>query len=115
MPPGTSARSATCGWAEIGEQLGGGLASLVNVFNPERLVLGGYFRPLFALVGDEVRRALAARALPAPMESVSLTTPGLGADSVLVGAAEVALEPLLVDPVATMAQAVRDVPARLAG
>ncbi|CAM3891805.1 ROK family protein [Nocardioides marinus] len=103
------------GLREIGEQLGGGLASLVNVFNPERLVLGGYFRPLFALVGDEVRRALAARALPAPMESVSLTTPGLGADSVLVGAAEVALEPLLVDPVATMAQAVRDVPARLAG
>ena len=46
---------------------------------------------------------------------MSLTTPGLGADSVLVGAAEVALEPLLVDPVATMAQAVRDVPARLAG
>ena len=58
---------------------------------------------------------LAERALPAPLESVTLSLPGLGEDSVLLGAAEVAFEPLFVDPVASLGTALLDVRARLAG
>ena len=98
-----------------GTALGHGLASIVNVFNPRQVVLGGYFRSLYALVGPEVEAGLANRALPAPLESVTLTLPGLGSDSSLLGAAEIALEPLFVDPVAALGTALVGVGTRLAG
>ncbi|MEI5672026.1 MULTISPECIES: ROK family protein [Nocardioides] len=98
-----------------GTALGHGLASIVNAFNPRLVVLGGYFRSLFMLVGAEVNAGLADRALPAPLESVTLALPGLGEDSVLLGAAEIAFEPLFVDPVAALGNALVDVRSRLAG
>lgn len=98
-----------------GTALGQGLASIVNMFNPQLVVLGGYFRSLYTLVGAEVDAGLADRALPAPLESVTLSLPGLGPDSALLGAAEIALEPLFVDPVAALGAAIDDVQARLAG
>lgn len=99
----------------IGSHLGHGLAGLVNAFNPQVVVLGGYFRALFRLVRVDVQAALADRALPAPLESVTLALPGLGADSVLLGAAENALEPLFVDPVASLGTALIGVGTKLAG
>ena len=41
--------------------------------------------------------------------------PALGRDSVLLGAAEMAFEPLFVDPVTALGSAIQDVGARLAG
>jgi predicted NBD/HSP70 family sugar kinase len=98
-----------------GTALGHGLASIVNTFNPRLVVLGGYFRSLYPLVGAEVDKGLADRALPAPLESVTLVLPALGSDSPLLGAAEIALEPLFVDPVAALGAGLVDVRARLAG
>lgn len=98
-----------------GTAIGHGLASIVNMFNPRLVVLGGYFRSLYQLVGTDIEAGLADRALPAPLESVRLTLPGLGSDSALLGAAEIALEPLFVDPVAALGTALVDVRARLAG
>lgn len=100
---------------DTGTALGHGLASIVNSFNPQVVVLGGYFRSLYRLVGPEVEAGLADRALPAPLESVALALPALGSDSPLLGAAEIALEPLFVDPVAALGNALVDVRARLAG
>jgi len=79
------------------------------------VVLGGYFRSLYRLVAAEVDAGLADRALPAPLESVTLSLPGLGSDSPLLGAAEIALEPLFTDPVAALGTALVDVQGRLAG
>ncbi|KQV63270.1 hypothetical protein ASC64_16795 [Nocardioides sp. Root122] len=97
-----------------GTALGHGLASIVNTFNPRLIVLGGYFRSLYPLVRGEVNAGLADRALPAPLESVTLALPGLGSDSALLGAAEIALEPLFVDPVAALGSALVDVGSLLA-
>lgn len=99
----------------IGTHLGHGLAGLVNAFNPQVVVLGGYFRSLFRLVRVDVQAALAERALPAPLESVTLALPGLGADSVLLGAAENALEALFIDPVASLGSAITGLGSALAG
>lgn len=98
-----------------GTAVGQGLASMVNIFNPRLVVLGGYFRSLYTLVRAEVNAGLIDRALPAPLETVTLALPGLGSDSPLLGAAEIALEPLFVDPVAALGTALVDVRARLAG
>ncbi len=97
-----------------GTALGHGLASIVNTFNPRLVVLGGYFRTLYPLVRAEVNAGLADRALPAPLESVTLALPGLDSDSPLLGAAEIALEPLFVDPVAALGSAIADVGSLLA-
>lgn len=98
-----------------GTALGQGLASIVNLFNPRMVVLGGYFRSLYSLVGAEVNAGLADRALAAPLESVILSLPGLGADSVLLGAAEIALEPLFIDPVAALGSSLVDARGQLVG
>lgn len=99
----------------IATELGRGLAAVVNMFNPNVVILGGYFRPLLRLCRAEVSAGLAERALDAVIESVRLTLPGLATDSVLLGAAEIALDPVFVDPVASLASAISDAPSRLAG
>jgi predicted NBD/HSP70 family sugar kinase len=99
----------------IAMELGRGLAAVVNIFNPSIVILGGYFLPLFRLCRAEVTAGMTERALMPARDAVRLTLPGLGKDSVLLGAAEMALEPVFVDPVASLAAAVTDASARLAG
>jgi predicted NBD/HSP70 family sugar kinase len=99
----------------IGTTIGQGLASIINLFNPQLVVLGGYFAALYTLVPHEIDAGVSERTLPAPLESVSLAVPALGRDSVLLGAAEMAFEPLFVDPVSALGSAIQDVRARLAG
>ncbi|KRB78121.1 hypothetical protein ASE01_08160 [Nocardioides sp. Root190] len=99
----------------IATELGRGLAAVVNIFNPSVVILGGHFLPLFRLCRAEVTAGLTERALSPARDAVRLALPGLGGDSILLGAAEMAMEPVFVDPVASLAAAVTDAPARLAG
>ena len=98
----------------VAGNIGRGIGAVVNAFNPSMVILGGYFRPLYRLLRSEVQAGLADRALAPALESVRLAMPGLGTDSVLLGAAEMALEPVFDDPVASLATAVTDAHARLA-
>ncbi len=93
---------------DVARALGRGIASSVNLLNPQVVVLGGYFRSLYPLVTQETQEALTAHTLVAPHELVRLALPALGADAVLVGAAEMAFAPLLADPVAGLANAPQD-------
>jgi predicted NBD/HSP70 family sugar kinase len=81
-----------------GEWLGFGVANLVNIFNPEMVIFGGTIRDLYLAAAAQVRSCLNSIALPACREHVRLRTPGLGDDAALVGAAELAFERLLADP-----------------
>ncbi|MCW2770399.1 MAG: sugar kinase [Aeromicrobium sp.] len=99
----------------VGQALGRGLAGMVNMLNPRVIVLGGYLRSLFPLVHADVEAELEVHALTAPRELVRVTLPGLGGDSVLHGAAELAFEPLLADPVGRLSTACHDAEAALAG
>jgi len=89
------------GVRSVGRWLGIGVANLVNVFNPEVIVFGGLTRAIFPLMEASVRAELAG-ALTAPRGQVRLELPGLGADSSLVGAAELAFAPLLSDPLGAL-------------
>jgi predicted NBD/HSP70 family sugar kinase len=99
----------------IGSAIGQGLASLINAFNPQVVVMGGYFGALYSLVRDEIDGGVADGALPAAAESVTLAIPALGDDSVLLGAAEMAFEPLFVDPPSALGRAILEARARVAG
>lgn len=87
------------GLRKVGFWLGAGVADLVNIFNPDVVIFGGATRQLFE-VTEPVVRAAVDTALSAPNEHVRLALPGLGADSTLLGAAELAFAPLLHNPLA---------------
>jgi predicted NBD/HSP70 family sugar kinase len=99
--------------ATTGSWLGIGLAGLVNVFNPSLIVLGGLFGRMHSLVSPEIDDALDRRAFRAAREVVRVVPAALRMDAPLLGAAELAFEPLLVDPAGWIAP--RPVLARVAG
>ncbi len=98
----------------VGHALGLGLGSLVNVLNPEVVVLGGVLRSLYPLVQADVDAALGITALKAPREQVRVVVAALGDDSVLVGAGEQAFVPVLTDPAHALTSACRDAGTALA-
>ena len=82
----------------VAEWLGLGLANLVNVLNPESIVLGGHLGEVYRVASDRVDDQLDA-ALPAGRELVQVMSSSLGGDATLIGASEVAFTMLLDDPV----------------
>ena len=105
--------AAVRGLAVIGNWLGMGVANLVNIFNPDVVVFGGTLREILPATRGAVTSALTG-ALAAPGEHVVLALPALGDDSVLLGAAESAFAPLLIDPIGVVAAGKRKA-RRLAG
>lgn len=82
----------------VADWLGMGLVNLVNMLNPESIVLGGHLGAVYAVAGDRVLAQLHG-ALPAARDLVRITSSKLGGDATLVGASEVAFGLLLDDPV----------------
>jgi predicted NBD/HSP70 family sugar kinase len=97
--------AAATALADVAWSLGTGLGALVNVLNPAMVVLGGVLAEIFSGAEGTVRAGLAETAMAASAEQVLLTVPALGADSVLLGAAELAFTQLLADPVPVTAAA----------
>jgi predicted NBD/HSP70 family sugar kinase len=86
------------GIAEVGWWLGRGIGNLINIFNPELVVLGGFYHRLFPFLEESMVDGAKERALDAPWAMVEIRASGLGADSLLIGAAELAFIDLLSDP-----------------
>jgi predicted NBD/HSP70 family sugar kinase len=82
----------------VGRWLGFGLAGLVNVLNPEIIVLGGLFGRIHPFVSEVVEAELDRLALAAPRQLVRVVPSALKGDAPLLGAAELAFEPFLTDP-----------------
>jgi predicted NBD/HSP70 family sugar kinase len=99
--------------AATGEWLGTGLAGLVNIFNPSLVVLGSVFGRMYPFVSTQIGQSLGRGAMRAPREMLHIVPAALGADAPLLGAAELAFEPLLIDPAGWLAP--RPALVRLAG
>jgi glucokinase len=76
----------------IGERLGVGLVSLVNIFNPQVIVIGGGVSNAGELLLEPARRLVRQRALAPGGEVVRIETAAYGAEAGLVGAALAARE-----------------------
>lgn len=99
--------------AEVDRQrriLSTALANAVNVLNPAVVVLGGFLATLLECDPLGTAEAVAAQAMAVNAEQVILRPAALGQDRLLVGAAEIALEALLADPLSVSAA-----PSSLAG
>jgi predicted NBD/HSP70 family sugar kinase len=91
-------RTARAAVQQVADWLGFGVANLVNVVNPDAVVFGGSLREVYAAGAATVRRRLDEMALPASREHVQLRAAALGRNAALIGAAELAFDQLLADP-----------------
>jgi glucokinase len=80
--------------ATIGRNLGVAIASLVNTFNPEVVVLGGGVMAAGELLLGPVRAEVAARALPPSRDVVEIVPAAFGVEAGMIGAAALAFEGL---------------------
>jgi glucokinase len=81
--------------ASIGRYLGLGIASFVNIFDPELVVVGGGFGEAAGeLVLGPAREVLAREGLPPARDAVRIVEAQLGTDAGVIGAGMVAFEAL---------------------
>jgi glucokinase len=77
--------------AAIGRSLGAGLASVVNIFEPEVIVIGGGAAAAGDLLLDPAREVVSQRALRPSRDSVRIVPAALGEEAGMVGAGLFAL------------------------
>jgi predicted NBD/HSP70 family sugar kinase len=83
---------------EVGQWIGVGLRAVINVFNPEVIVLGGSMAALWQARQDVVDKTLGRWTLMSPRSDVSIRASAFGLDSPWRGAAEMVFAPVLADP-----------------
>jgi predicted NBD/HSP70 family sugar kinase len=91
-------RDASVAVQETGRWLGLGISNLVNLLNPEVVVLGGIYQSLFPHLERPVAEAMREHVLDELSELVTVLPSILGTSAQLHGAAELCLAGLLRDP-----------------
>jgi predicted NBD/HSP70 family sugar kinase len=80
------------GWIAVG------LRAIINIFNPEMVVLGESLALVWCARSDQINERLSELPLISPRENVTIVASRFGTDAPLVGAAELAFTSLLADP-----------------
>lgn len=80
------------------EALGTALGTMVTIFNPDLIILGGFLGSLFDAEPVRLRNIIARESLAPQLSAVRIVRPTLGAENLLIGAAELVFQPLLADP-----------------
>jgi glucokinase len=78
----------------IGERVGVAIASYVNIFNPQMVVVGGGVMGAGEMLLEPARREVQKRALPPSRDNVSIVAAEFGHEAGMVGAAALALDGL---------------------
>ena len=83
------------------DALGNGIASYVNIFNPEVIVLAGFLTSLLAFDEERLLRRIKEGALNASSERVVVRSAELGPNLLMIGAAELPFHRVLENPAET--------------
>jgi len=83
---------------EVGEQLGIGIANLVNAFNPQLVVLGGALSLASDFLMPSIERTVKMHTLSQPGEVVEIASSAHGADACVMGAVALVLDDILRQP-----------------
>jgi len=74
------------------------LRGAVNLLNPELIILGGHLAALWRVTPPDAQRAVLAEALTVSAHDVRIEVAALGSQRLLIGAAELAWDTLIADP-----------------
>jgi glucokinase len=85
---------AVAALAGIGKRLGAGIASFLNAFEPELVVIGGGFGGAFELLLAPAREVISRDALPPTGDTVRIVEAELGVEAGVIGAGLIAYEAL---------------------
>lgn len=95
---------------QIGRWLGIGIGNLINAFNPDLVVIGGFFQELYPFLESAIKEAAQETALTAPWLSASIGRSELGIDSALIGASELVFADVISSPSEFAVSAGRSLP-----
>jgi predicted NBD/HSP70 family sugar kinase len=76
--------------ADAGHHIGVAVANLCNIFNPDRIIIGGELAQADELILGPMRRVLHRQGIPSAATAVDIVTARLGARSQLLGALVIA-------------------------
>jgi glucokinase len=79
---------------DMGHWLGIGIANLINIFNPEMIVIGGGVKDAWSLFIDATREEIKKRAFEYPATRTQIVPSRLGDDAGMIGAAALAFQKL---------------------
>jgi len=83
---------------EVGVDLGVGISNLINIFNPELVIMGGALSQASPWLINAIYEALRNRVLPPLLEKVSVIPSSLGLDSCVMGAIALVLDDVVREP-----------------
>lgn len=83
---------------DVADWIGVGLRAVINLFNPEVIVLGGALAQVWEDQRDRIDAVLDRWSLMSPRGDVIIRASQFGQDSPLLGAAELAFAPVLANP-----------------
>lgn len=100
----SDAKTRSALW-ELGRWLGVGIGNLVNVLNPDTVVVGGFYQRIYPFISAALGLGGEAVALDAPWDACSIVASQLGSNALVIGAAELVLSEVVADPVAMSVRA----------
>jgi len=83
---------------KTGEYLGTGVANIINLFNPQIVIVGGGVTQAGDLIFDPLKRTMKKRAFSVAAKAVKIATPSLGKDCTVIGAATLVLKEIFKSP-----------------
>jgi glucokinase-like ROK family protein len=84
--------------AEVGTAIGNGFAGLVNIFDPEKIILGGPISIAGEYLLPSIRQSVDARSMSASVVQTELNLSAFGPDASLIGAAAIVIDDILSYP-----------------
>jgi len=81
--------------AKAANYLGVGLANLVNIFNPELIIIGGGLSKMGKMLLNPARRVIKERAFGLPAQTTRIVRARLGSDAGIIGAAAYVFDRLI--------------------
>jgi glucokinase len=85
---------AVAAMVDLGRKLGAGMGSIINIFDPELIVIGGGFGEVLDLLLQPALETMRREGLPPGRDRVRVVEAALGENAGMVGAALIAFEEL---------------------
>lgn len=92
-------KEAVDSFAEAGQAMGQGFAGLINIFNPEKIILGGPLSIAGEYLLPAIKETVARHSLPETNQKTEVLLSPFGPDASLIGAIAIVVDDVLSKPI----------------